>query len=165
MRLDDGPFAQLGRSHRRLEERLDDLTRASADENVDIELVREVAAFLMRAVRRHEEDEEQSLFPRLAAHGELAATIAELSREHREHEALHARLAALVGRLEAGDAAARGELDVVADALVRAYRAHIDEEERHLFPAARAALDDAALAGIAEEMQARRDRGRADVGR
>jgi hemerythrin-like domain-containing protein len=158
MTLDDGPFAQLERSHRRLEERLDDLARTSADETVDVGVVRDVAAFLARAVRRHEQDEEESLFPRLASRSELAPMLDGLTREHRQHEALHARLAALVGRLEAGDAGARSELDAVADALVRAYRAHIDEEERHLFPAARAALGDGALEEMAEEMQLRRGR-------
>ncbi|HEY8074859.1 MAG TPA: hemerythrin domain-containing protein [Labilithrix sp.] len=157
MKLDD-PFAQLERSHRRLEERLDDLTRASASEPLDIELVREVAGFFARAVRRHEEDEEASLFPRLATSKEaeaLAPILERLAREHREHEALHAKLDAIVKDLDAGKDA-RAALDAVADALVRAYRTHIEEEERALFPAARAALDSAATTAIVEEMDARR---------
>ncbi len=158
MKLDD-PFAQLTRSHRRLEERLDDLTRASASAPLDVELVRDVAGFFARAVRRHEEDEERSLFPRLAARAELAPILERLAREHREHEALHARLDAIVADLEAGKVAARA-LDAVADALMRAYRTHIEDEERHLFPAARAALDATAIAEISAEMDARRGRGR-----
>ena len=42
--------------------------------------------------------------------------------------------------------------------LVAAYRAHIEEEENVLFPAARAALDPAALAEMLAEMDARRGR-------
>ena len=156
----DDPFTQLERSHRRLEERLDDLTRASAGERLDVELVRDVAGFFARAVRRHEQDEEASLFPRLRLvrdAAELAPILERLAREHREHEALHAKLDAVIADLDAGKDA-RAALESVADALVRAYRTHIEEEERQLFPAARAALDSAATSAISEEMDARRGR-------
>jgi hemerythrin-like domain-containing protein len=142
------PFDQLLRSHRRLEERLTELREAVSPQRLDI--VDDVLAFIERAVRRHEDDEEQSLFPRLAADGELAPTLAALAEEHRAHQALHARLR---------EAARTGEgLAPVVDALVEAYRAHIHVEETSLFPAARRLLDAAALDAIAGEMQARRGR-------
>jgi len=166
------PFTQLGRSHRRLEERLDELVQASAAalsaETLATarEVARDVAGFFARAVQRHEEDEESSLFPRLRAHSELAPLLDKLAREHREHQALHGRLDDALSALgAAGDSHAAGgeamrELADVTDALVRAYRTHIEEEERVLFPAARAALDDAAIAAIGAEMEARRGGGR-----
>jgi hemerythrin-like domain-containing protein len=163
------PFAQLERSHRRLEDRLDDLVQVSASApdgalSADAaELVREVAGFFARAVRRHEEDEESSLFPRVRERADDAvkAILTKLAEEHREHEELHRRLEAIgsaAGEADAG-AGAR-ELASVTDALVRAYRAHVEEEEKVLFPAARAlfADDPGQLAAIADEMAARRGR-------
>ena len=71
------PLAQLERSHRRLEEACDALTMAARDR--DIETAGDVCAFFARQVRRHEEDEEQSLFPRLA-NAALQAVLERLSR-------------------------------------------------------------------------------------
>lgn len=158
------PFEQLERSHRRLEERLEDLTwiaREARGAAVDVDALRDVVAFFARAVRRHEEDEERSLFPRLRGVAELGEPIAQLEAEHREHLALHARLDPLVTTLDRtpDDARAIEELAHVADALVRAYRSHVAAEEQTLFPAARAALDADALAAIAREMQERRGNG------
>jgi hemerythrin-like domain-containing protein len=160
--VNDDPFVQLERSHRRLEERLDDLARATSgqgDKLIDVELVRDVAGFFDRAVRRHESDEEASLFPKLAGRADLAPVLERLAREHREHESLHARLATLARDLDPKDDAARREIESLCDELTRAYRTHIDVEERELFPAARAALDADAIATISREMQARRGRG------
>jgi hemerythrin-like domain-containing protein len=158
------PFAQLERSHRRLEERLDDLATAARglDRGEARDALREVCGFFARAVKRHEEDEERSLFPRLAGVAELAPVLDALAREHREHEALHARLESLVADLESGVPAdvLAGDLADVASRLATAYRSHIADEERTLFPAARATLDDAALRAIADEMEQRREAGR-----
>jgi hemerythrin-like domain-containing protein len=158
------PFEQLERSHRRLEERLEDLTwvaREARGAAADVDAIRDVVAFFARAVRRHEEDEESSLFPRLRGVAELDAIIERLAAEHKEHLALHARLEPLITTLDRtpDDQAAIEQLAQVAEALVHAYRSHVDAEERTLFPAARAALDADALAAIAMEMQARRGGG------
>jgi iron-sulfur cluster repair protein YtfE (RIC family) len=172
----DDPFAQLERSHRRLEERLDELRDAARDgaPTADaLETLRGVAAYFARAVPRHEEDEEKSLFPRLAASSAgdaLAPLLARVTEEHRAHEGLHARLASLVAEREASASgvpsqALASALEELAEALIRAYHTHVDEEERVLFPAARAALDDAAKAAIAHEMDARRGGGGGGGGR
>jgi hemerythrin-like domain-containing protein len=158
------PFEQLERSHRRLEERLEDLRWAAREARgaaADVDALRDVAAFFARAVRRHEDDEESSLFPRLHGNAEVAPLLERLAAEHREHVALHARLDAIIPILDRtpDDAAAIADLGEVAEALVSAYRSHVDAEERTLFPAARAALDATALAEIAREMQARRGGG------
>ena len=161
------PFEQLERSHRRLEERLEDLAwtaREARGAAADVDAIRDVAAFFARAVRRHEEDEESSLFPRLRTVNHdppLAPLLARITDEHREHVALHAQLDAIIARLDAkpDDAAAIGELASVSDALTAAYRSHVAAEEETLFPAARAALDATTLATIAREMQERRGGG------
>lgn len=149
------PFTQLERSHRRLEERLEDL--AQADDS-HIETVRNVAGFFARAVKRHEQDEEESLFPRLRGHAELAPVLERLAREHHEHAALHERLDRVIVALDARELDAPRELARVTTALMHAYRAHLDEEERVLFPAARRLLDAGALGAMVAEMDARRGR-------
>jgi hemerythrin-like domain-containing protein len=152
----DDPFAQLERSHRRLEERLAELRQAALTGDVDAAFG--VLGFFERAVVRHEEDEERSLFPRLRGVAELEGVMAHLQAEHRQHEQLHARLRSLAepwqGRAPEGDELAT--LGALAAELEAAYRAHINEEEKVLFPAARAALDADALVAIAAEMDARR---------
>ena len=149
------PFAQLERSHRRLEERLEDLAQADA---AHIDVVRDVAAFFARAVKRHEQDEEDSLFPRLAGHAKLAPVLERLAREHVEHASLHAQLDKTIEALDEKTPDAARDLARVTTALMHAYRSHVDEEERVLFPAARRLLGEAALVAIADEMMARRRR-------
>ncbi|HZS35874.1 MAG TPA: hemerythrin domain-containing protein [Polyangia bacterium] len=152
----DDPFESLLRSHRRLEERLADLNQASV--TGDVGAVFDVLGFFDRAVARHEQDEERSLFPRLGGVAELEGVLARLAAEHREHERLHAELRALAEPWEgrAPDEAELNRLGRIAGDLEAAYRSHIHEEEKVLFPAARAQLDAAALAAIVDEMAARR---------
>lgn len=156
---DDDPIGQLERSHRRLEEACDALVVASTSR--DIETVSDICAFFGRQVRRHEEDEEGSVFPRLRAateSAEIHAILERLSAEHREHETLHRRLDdAVAGRFE-GDVWT--EIERIADGITRAYRTHIEEEEKAVFPAARALLGVEERASIRREMDARRGRSR-----
>jgi hemerythrin-like domain-containing protein len=152
MPRDEGkdPFDQLERCHRRLEEACDAL--GPATEMEDRATLEDVAAFLARQIRRHEDDEDESLFPRLARVAELAPTIARLKTEHAHHGELQSRFR------QALEASAWPELRKVSDELVRAYREHIAVEESELFPAARAALTEADLGAIRDEMNARRGR-------
>ncbi|MEM7305179.1 MAG: hemerythrin domain-containing protein [Planctomycetota bacterium] len=152
------PFEMLEQSHRRLQEHLELLRAAVAGLGGDgntaaVERVREVSEFIDRSVKRHERDEEESLFPRLTSDGDLAPILAELEGEHRHHEQLHAELRSLA---EAPDAA---KLQDLSRRLDDAYERHVDIEEARVFPAARAVLDDATLATMAQEMHARRGRG------
>lgn len=147
------PFSQLERCHRRLEEACDALDRAVPSR--DLETVADVAAFLGRQIRRHEDDEDASLFPRLAAKADLADPIARLKEEHEAQGRLRDRLEdALGGRVDDP----WKEIAAVADELIRSYRAHIALEEGTVFPAARAALGPDDLAAMQTEMNARRGR-------
>ena len=142
------PFEMLERCHRRLEETLDRLrtpSRQALDEALD---------FVDRAVRRHEDDEEQSLFPRLSRVPQLAGLLDRLTIQHRDQTALVEELRAQLGAAKPDEARLR---DVV-ERLDAAYRQHINIEERELFPAAKAALDADDLGGMASEMEARRGR-------
>ncbi len=141
------PFERLLRTHRRLEERLDELTRAAAEH--DHQTLVDVLDFFDRAIARHEADEEQSLFPRVPG---LAPIILALTDEHRQHAALQKKLRAGAESVDWSQIAA------VAAEITAGYRRHIAREETELFPAARPLLDDAARAAMAAEMEARRAR-------
>jgi hemerythrin-like domain-containing protein len=142
------PFEMLERCHRRLEETLD-LLRTPTRQTLD-----EALAFIDRAVKRHEDDEEQSLFPRLQRVPQLAGLLDRLTVQHRDQTALISELRSLMDAAQPDDAALAG----VVARLDAAYREHITLEERELFPAAKAALDADDLGGMASEMDARRGR-------
>lgn len=150
-------FRQLERSHRRLEQRIDELRGEVHATTIDVELLDEVVEFFERAVRRHEADEERSLFPRIDHDVALRPILLELTDEHQRHEVLHGRLRAAVAELHRTvDPNTREALSQAADALADAYDAHIRREEQDLFPAARAALADADVPAILDEMTSRR---------
>src|SRR5689334_4985467 len=119
------PFEMLERCHRRLEEELQALVMEPARD-----VAERVLEFLDRALKRHELDEEQSLFPRLP---QLAGLIRDLEEQHRQQQRLIEELRA------AEDEKA---IQVTALALQAAYARHISVEEHELFPAAKAALDE-----------------------
>src|SRR5688572_20996897 len=127
------PFAQLQRSHRRLEERLRDLEDATArlasdgEDGEAWETCDAVLRFLGRAVARHEADEEASLFPRLGDASELRAIVTALAAEHETQRALTASLEKAVNQR-----ASAAELDVIVRALSASYAAHIRQEEEEL---------------------------------
>ena len=83
------PFEQLVRSHRRLEECLAALVAIASSESIDAGAVGEVFEFLTRQGRRHEDDEEQTLLPRLAHVPELEGVLATLSADV-EHDRIGA---------------------------------------------------------------------------
>jgi hemerythrin-like domain-containing protein len=142
------PFEMLERCHRRLEETLDHL-RTPSRQALD-----EALAFIDRAVKRHEDDEEKSLFPRLSRVPQLAGLLDRLTVQHRDQMALIEELRALMAAPTPDDA----QLADVVARLDAAYREHINIEERELFPAAKAALDADDLGGMASEMESRRGR-------
>jgi iron-sulfur cluster repair protein YtfE (RIC family) len=162
------PFARLEQTHRRLEERLEQLVRAADDltqgigPSAALADVEEVAGFLGRGALRHVEDEEQTLFPRLAGRAELAATMSALEEEHRQHRAIEDELRGIVDGW-GGEVPARAAAERVLELgrrLREVYAAHIRREEQELFPRARALLGAEVIAEMGREMMVRRpDRG------
>jgi hemerythrin-like domain-containing protein len=158
------PFARLERTHQRIEERLVTLEQAvvavadSARRMEALEDIYEVVDFFGRAAKRHHDDEEQSLFPRLRAAGALLPLLAALAEEHRQHDAALAELVAVVDAWgdDGPDLATEARLPALARHLAEVYRAHIAREERELFPAARAALPAQVIEDIGKEMLERR---------
>ena len=155
----------MERSHRRLEERVVELQRVAEAivreraDDAELEQVDSVLAFLERSAARHESDEEESLFPRLRQHTELVSLMSDLAHEHDQHRHLVAHLRALrsgwpPGGPDAGDGAA---LVMAVSELARAYRAHIEREERELMPLARDRLTADERAQVGLEMERRRN--------
>jgi hemerythrin-like domain-containing protein len=136
----------------------------AAREAAPADEVRAVATRVQRyftvALPLHEADEEQSLFPRLAARApELASTIAGLRTDHDVHAARVGALLALCEELQSRPArmtTLRTELAAAARALEEAWRDHLATEEATLFPAVATALSAEDRAAIREEMRARR---------
>jgi iron-sulfur cluster repair protein YtfE (RIC family) len=160
------PFAQLRRSHARLRDQLDRLAdaattlRRDGSEGDAVLAVVQVSDYFDRAVARHEQDEEQSLFPQLTDPA-LQPVLDALTAEHRDHERMHDELRELA-RLadERGLAAADAQaLEALARELAATYARHLQIEEQQVFPHASRVLDDAQKLAVAADMQSRRGRG------
>lgn len=173
------PLQFLEECHGRIRERLA-VFRATADAlrrrpTVQRAPLEAALLFLRTSGEGHTRDEEDSLFPRLRLRlGEDdLRTIEGLVGEHRDHEALGARLEAALSALDptllAGDGlpdpAAPGLAGgtpgarAVAEALenlATAYEAHIPLEDELVFPLARAKLLPEDVRAIAAEMRDRR---------
>jgi hemerythrin-like domain-containing protein len=152
----DSPLDHLMACHRRIEDRLATLERSVAA----LSERREEALSAIHAAFRfmdsngviHTQDEEQSIFPRLAS----SALIQELEADHREAGRIDAELRAAVARVESGDDAAIDDCKTFVSALCKIYRGHIEREDTQFVPAARAQLSPAALAEVSREMKSRR---------
>ena len=147
--MPDDPVARLGNTHRRMEEELRALevaARAGDRQGLDLTL-----DFFASAAKRHHEDEEASLFPRLRGDAGLVPLLDALAAEHREHEATRREIEALVR----GNADAEAITASVAR-FVAMLRAHIETEDRELLPAAERALDAETREAVASEMRERR---------
>lgn len=162
------PFARLEQTHRRIEERLDQLVRAADDlatgigPTAALADAEEVAHYLGRGAVRHVEDEEQTLFPALAPHAELHDVLELLAGEHTEHRGIEdqvrAKVASFQGAVPSPESAQ--ELAHLARHLREIYAEHIGREEQDLFPRARRLLSSETIMAMGREMMARRpDRG------
>lgn len=150
----DQPVEHVRACHRRIEQRVEALERASANLGSQPEEARAVIAKSLRFLETngawHTEDEERSLFPR------LLAKIAPRDRDFlAELGAQHERVEALVERLRAMPLDDPGFEAAAAD-VAQAYREHIAFEETRLLDVAREALSAAEIAEVAAEMKARR---------
>lgn len=102
----------------------------------------------------HIEDEERSLYPRLAAH-DTSGVLRTLQAQHREdRNAVRAVLAGL--RRSAAGEAPGADFAPAALAFASGHRRHLVLEETAVTPLARRVLDRDALASLAGEMARRR---------
>jgi hemerythrin-like domain-containing protein len=175
-RLDHGfdePLGLLSDCHRRIERFLQvlvDIVGQAGGAALTARQRSELEASLKyfdSAAPKHTADVEQSLFPRLRACADPAATAAlatldRLERDHGEAARHHAAVDDLGRRWlteEMLDRDAIAELAGHVSALQSIYREHIAVEDRDLFPAAARLLSPAQLEEVGGEMAARRGRG------
>ncbi|MGK3991811.1 hemerythrin domain-containing protein [Sorangium sp. So ce1024] len=157
------PLEKLAAAHRSLEENLNDLARAARalsdprGRAAALEGLSSVIAYFERSINRHQEDEERSLFPRLAVLEAIAPTLERLRQEHKAHQRAIDALRAAIER--DGGAAAAEVLPQLIEELRAAYHRHVTCEEQEVFPAARRFLQPSAMQGIMHEMETRRGRG------
>lgn len=149
-------LGQLDASHRRHDERLAGLV-AVAEQLCgghggpqDLEDLEEAVGWFARSVPRHFGDEDEVVFPALAAaRPALAAALAEISAEHAgllaAHQAVHDAVMSWNGR-EPPSGALAAFLEAVREVAAR-YRAH-------------AAREDELLAGVGEDVFGAEDNGR-----
>lgn len=159
----DDPLGMLRACHRRIERALDVLERVSELEArgpLDAsarEALRRTLSYFAIGVPRHAQDEEESLFPRLAASGGVIAHLehdhAELDRMHQEVDALGQELLA-AGRF--ADPASRERSQALASSLREVYTQHIRVEDEELFPLAARLVGAPELEAMGAEMAARR---------
>lgn len=165
----DDPIGMLKDCHRRIESFLGILFqvcrraqgRALSDE--ERQAVEAALRYFVQSGPRHNEDEEQSVFPRLRAGSAAAAEdVQRLETEHHEATAHHDEVALLYarwiadGRLSAED---ESRLLSLTGQLERLYTKHIRIEEEVVFPQAAAQFNQQTLGEIGEEFKARRSAG------
>ena len=160
----EDPIGMLKDCHRRIEQFLGILCMV-AERAAGRALTGEESAAVQAAItyfhvggRRHNADEEESLFPRLRASGD-ASGVDNLEHDHRDGAVLHQRVEELyLGWMgQAGlDAEKQEELAAATGALKRLYTAHIEREETAVFPQAARTLSPEAIAEMGQEFRARR---------
>lgn len=133
-----------------------------ASEGEIAEAASRVHRYFSRSLPNHVRDEEESIAPRLARSIPAAARALDLMRdEHRDHEAHLERLLGSCETLASEPSKwseLRGELRHHAERLQSAFTAHLEAEERDVFPKI-AELGPEAEAEILREMEARREGG------
>ena len=166
----DEPLGLLSDCHRRIEYFLavlvaitDQLDGRSLDATRRSELQRALTYFTI-AAPKHTADEEESLFPRLAASTDAEAAealdlVRRLERDHQEADAHHRDVETLGRRWLADGTLAESDVRDQRRHLAHLsdmYRDHIAAEDHQLFPATKRLLTETALRSIGREMAARR---------
>ncbi len=146
------PARQLSRSHGKILEKCDLLVEATEQTPPNLALIYELLAFFSHQTARHEEDEEESCFPRIAS--KVGADVIEtLTMQHRAH----AQLVSKLENLAESTPVSRKEMESTARELANAYQSHIELEENTIIPATgELTLEDRKQ--VSREMQARRGR-------
>ncbi|MCL5262639.1 MAG: hemerythrin domain-containing protein [Acidobacteria bacterium] len=163
----DNPLGMLQDCHRRIERFLHVLCVVAVQASgrslnpEESSAVTAALHYFQEGGRRHNADEEESLFPRLRAAqpDDAQANLAHLEADHRRTEQLHHLVENLYrmwidsATLSSSDQQA---LLSATSELQRIYTEHIRLEELTVFPRAAQLLDKTAIAAIGSEFQARR---------
>lgn len=159
----DAPVEHLNACHRRIEERLDTLERVIphllTDTEAALSAIQGVFWFLDSSGIKHTADEEESFFPRLAAHltSDEQAFVSALETEHTQAEAIYDQLKAHVtGMAHPPAPADQQRYAELASALCTLYRQHIRNEDARFPEIARRVLSEMDLRAISGEMKQRR---------
>lgn len=139
--------------------RLATATDASLDEIRDV--ASQVRRYFVESLPLHIADEEKDIVPRLLGkNDQVDRALAAMASEHALHAALVSRLVDVCTTLSAEPhqlAARASELDAIAAQLATDFSAHLEAEERVIFPALRR-LPSEARAGVLAAMRVRRER-------
>ena len=160
----DDPLGMLKDCHRRIEHFLGILchvaehaqSRVMAGE--EIAAVRAALSYFQTGGQRHTADEEESLFPRLAAAGGFAE-LDRLEHDHAEAGQLHAEVETLYRSWISSGSLSENESSRLLHSTRRLrglYEAHIEVEDHVVFPKAAQLLNKEAIAAIGEEFRTRR---------
>jgi hemerythrin-like domain-containing protein len=162
----DDPLGMLKDCHRRIERFLlilchvADRAGAGPLTAEERDAVEAATQYFRVGGQRHNQDEEESLFPRLrSATPRLFEAMDRLEQDHRQAGELHALVDRLLSAwIATGAISPQGqqELRNAAQRLERLYAEHIGIEETAIFPSAARLLDGEALAKIGAEFRARR---------
>lgn len=163
----DDPIGMLTDCHRRIEHFLEILClvagraggRAITEE--ETAAVQAALQYFRVGGQRHNQDEEESLFPRLrdSASGEDAGEIRGLESDHKEANLLHQQVEVLYEKwVSAGplDPTDHDRLLIATQRLKRLYAEHIQLEEQVVFPRAAKLLSSATIAAMGQEFRGRR---------
>ena len=166
----DNPIGVLTDCHRRIEKFLQvlikvvDAVQGGALDGAHREALQGALKYFRLSAPKHSADEEEDLFPALreAAAPGAAESIARLERleaDHRNADAWHREVEQIAERWLRQDGLAGPDtvrLKKLLASLSDLYRAHIEIEEREIFPLANAELSEAAKEGIGRRMASRR---------
>lgn len=154
---------RIARMHNLLQRLVDFLKKNPVDINAGVTAA-SLRIYFDEAGRRHHEDEELDLFPRLLdrlnqqSSGPVAehvgATIQALLADHEEMHALWATLRAQLLLIEAGKDPGFDDAQVML--FVTRFRAHMEIEDNEIAPALKRMLDARDLREIGQAMAARR---------
>ena len=122
----------------------------------------QIRRYFTVALPLHVADEDETIAPRLAALGNpVAAALNTMAVDHVNHQHLIDRLVELCGEIEQSPAQLKrinGQLSRLVEVLATELAAHLELEERVVFPALRA-LGEAQRADILAAMRQRRQSG------
>ncbi len=148
------PLAFLSAEHGRQRVLLAHLERlARRRTGSRLAIARALAEWLAHDLPLHLRDEEESLYPRLAA--TLGPMIRTLGEENRMAAARRAELRAELAMIAAGHRPS-AEFTAVALEFVASYRRHLAVEDSDVMPTARRSLSSTTCEAIMREMAARR---------